>query len=239
MKKQNIIEILIINIVILGIWLVINIYYVFDNNKQIVDVASILENNKEIDVLTKVKEQYNNNEIVALIEIPDVFEVTPVVQSSDNEYYLTHDVFKNYNKVGALFLDYRVDFEDSQKTIIYGHMTKKNNFAFGYLSNYLNRKYVDEHQSIIIRLKNKVYNYKVFAVTIYSDNYDYLNVSFKTEEEYINNINSFIARSLYKYDISIEQDDKTIFLQTCYPQKKGSFIVIGAKLDNIEHLTNE
>lgn len=62
-----------------------------------------------------------NSDIVAWIRIPGVLDY-PVVQGTDNSYYLHHTFRKEYNIAGSIFLDARntADFSDS-KNIIYGH----------------------------------------------------------------------------------------------------------------------
>lgn len=62
-----------------------------------------------------------NSDIVAWIRIPGVLDY-PVVQGTDNSYYLHHTFRREYNIAGSIFLDARntADFSDS-KNIIYGH----------------------------------------------------------------------------------------------------------------------
>ena len=62
-----------------------------------------------------------NSDIAAWIRIPGVLDY-PVVQGTDNSYYLHHTFRKEYNIAGSIFLDSRnaSDFSD-RKNIIYGH----------------------------------------------------------------------------------------------------------------------
>ena len=59
-----------------------------------------------------------NSDIVAWIRIPGVLDY-PVVQGTDNSYYLHHTVRKEYNIAGSIFLDARntADFSDSKNII--------------------------------------------------------------------------------------------------------------------------
>ena len=65
--------------------------------------------------------QQINPDIVAWLRIPGVLDY-PVVQGTDNSYYLHHTFRKEYNIAGSIFLDARntADFSD-RKNIIYGH----------------------------------------------------------------------------------------------------------------------
>ena len=73
------------------------------------------------------------------ITVPGTTIDYPLVQGTDNAYYLTHDAFGNESRAGAVFINYlnAKDFSDN-KTIIFGH-----NMADGSMFSDLN-KYGDE-----------------------------------------------------------------------------------------------
>ena len=66
-----------------------------------------------------------NPEIIAWIRIPDTRIDYPVVQGTDNEYYLKHTFKKTEHVAGSIFLDKdnSPDFTN-RKTILYGHNMK-------------------------------------------------------------------------------------------------------------------
>ena len=51
------------------------------------------------DVITKVREEYNNNDIKGILEIENTDYIVPVLQGSDNDYYLNHDAYGNSNYI--------------------------------------------------------------------------------------------------------------------------------------------
>lgn len=63
-----------------------------------------------------------NPNVVAWLIVPGTGISYPVVQASDNEYYLNHSFTGQYNNLGAVFLDAAAnpDFLDDN-SIIYGH----------------------------------------------------------------------------------------------------------------------
>lgn len=63
-----------------------------------------------------------NPDIVGWIYVPDCAISYPVVQGSNNSYYLDHTIYKGYNYMGSAFLDCNTnsDFSDDNN-IIYGH----------------------------------------------------------------------------------------------------------------------
>ena len=67
-----------------------------------------------------------NQETVSWITVNGTNINYPVVQHSDNEYYLNHSFDGSENSAGWIFLDYRNNIENTEKnTIIYGHSREK------------------------------------------------------------------------------------------------------------------
>ena len=63
-----------------------------------------------------------NTDTVGWVKVPNTNIDYPVVQFSNNDYYLNHDFDKKYNYRGAIFMDYRNNpTEFDANTIIYGH----------------------------------------------------------------------------------------------------------------------
>lgn len=80
--------------------------------------------------------QVVNPDVIGWVEIPGLAISYPVVQGTDNAYYLHHLFTGEYNSSGSIFADChnQPDFTD-QNTIIYGH-NMKNGSMFGTLSRY-------------------------------------------------------------------------------------------------------
>ncbi len=99
-----------------------------------------------------------NPEIIAWIRIPDTKIDYPVVQGTDNEYYLKHTFKKTEHVAGSIFLDKdnSPDFSN-RKTILYGHNMKDGSMFQG-LHKYESESYLQEH--------NKVYLYLPDAGTL-------------------------------------------------------------------------
>ena len=72
----------------------------------------------------------------------------PVLQSSDNNYYLRKMINKKYNIAGSIFMDYRSQSDmSSLNTIVYGH-NMKNDTMFGTFTEYKKQSYYP-HNTII------------------------------------------------------------------------------------------
>ena len=74
----------------------------------------------------------------------------PLVQGSDNKYYLTHDAFGNENKAGAIFINSlnAKDLSDN-KTIIFGH-NQADGSMFSDLNKFGNKEWGDAHNGLTI-----------------------------------------------------------------------------------------
>lgn len=76
--------------------------------------------------------------IIGFLEVPGCEIAEPVVQGTDNEYYLKHTYKDEKNQAGALFMDYRCSVTEdhtSPNIVIYGH-NQRDGTKFGRLKLY-------------------------------------------------------------------------------------------------------
>lgn len=68
--------------------------------------------------------QQKNADIIGWVEVPGTNISYPVLRTTDNAFYLTHNEWKTYDKNGAIFIDMSnaSDFS-SPVTVAYGHYT--------------------------------------------------------------------------------------------------------------------
>ena len=105
--------------------------------KPEIKIPKINENTKIVD---KLKKEYNNNDIVGVIEIPNLFKEI-VLQTSDNDYYLNHNIKKEEDKYGGTFLDYRNDILNDKKLLVKSFMKKINIYIYILMIKNINMKY--------------------------------------------------------------------------------------------------
>ena len=188
-----------------------------------------IEERKDTNLIVGLQNQYQNEDIVATISISDTQVEGIIAQTGNNSYYLNYNLYKRRDYKGSLFMDYRVDVLSSKKLVVFGHMSYSDATPFAHLKNYLDEDYFNQHQELIFTTEEGVSTYKIFGIAVYSSDYDYMNVSFNNKEEYLNNLNRYIERTRYYDGYTFTGDEETIFLQTCYPHQKGSYIVVGAR----------
>ncbi len=163
----------------------------------------------------------------------------PVVQGSDNSYYLKHLINGEYNDSGTLFVDYRIDEGmNAQNCIIYGH-NMNNEAMFGCLSDYEKENFFKAHPSFDVYIGEDHYLYNVFAcgnVTTYGFAYTY---DF-TYTDFMDFIRQALELQTYYTGYTIDDfdyDSKIITLSTCLDEYQSTerfvvFLVRDRKLNN-------
>lgn len=156
-----------------------------------------------------------NEDVLGWIVIPGTKLSYPLVQGEDNDYYLDHTWRKNYNSVGAIFMECKcsADFSD-YNTIIYGHRMN-NRSMFGILLNYKNQSYWEEHPRIYITDDNGSHVYEIFSaheVELESPIY-WLGVTAQEHRQAF--IDFSVERSVIDTGIVPTVDDRFVTLSTC------------------------
>ena len=116
-------------------------------------------NTKIIDNM--MEDKYDNKDIIGYLKIDNILN-TPVLQSNDNYYYLNHNINKEIDKKGSVFLDYRNNISD-KKLIIYGHSGKEKELSFNVLNKYNDYNFYKKHSSFLFIHDNKIDKYKIFS----------------------------------------------------------------------------
>ncbi len=177
----------------------------------------------------KLKQE--NNDIIAWIYSENTPINYPIVQSSDNNYYLRRLTNGTYNRAGTLFMDCQnsSDFSDFN-TVIYGH-NMKTDIMFGTLPEYKKQSYYDEHPFMWLLTPEQ--NYKIvlisgFLTTGGSEFYNLLN----SVEEFNEFEAKVISNSDFEADVDLSTFDKTVTLSTCsYETSRSRYIVIGGLIE--------
>lgn len=182
-----------------------------------------------IDVdFTELKEK--NSDVSGWIQVNGTNINYPYVQTTNNEYYLTHSFDKTTNSAGWVFMDYRNNKSNFDKnTIIYAH-SRKNNTMFGTLRKILKNGWLNNTNNHVIKLSTETENtlWQVFSVYRIPTTNDYIQVSFVNDQEFINFGEMLIGRSAYNFNTSISSEDKILTLSTCYDDYDK--VVLHAKL---------
>lgn len=176
-----------------------------------------------------------NSSTVGFIYINNTNINYPIVQSSDNSYYLKHNFKNEYNSAGWIFADYINNFDTlDQNTIIYGH-NRLNGTMFSNLTYLLDTSWYDDETNnyFYFVTENTQYIAQIFSVyQVYSDNIELKN-NFSSTEEFNSTINSWKSSSIYNFDVEINSDDNLITLYTC-GNNTDYRIIVHARLVSID-----
>lgn len=156
----------------------------------------------------------------------------PVVQGSDDEYYLDHLFDGTQNANGCLFLDSRVGASFlSVHSIIYGHHMRSG-AMFAALDGYKRQSFYDAHPTMLLITPDATYEVQLFAAYVADPSENAWEVSFANYEEVQTWIEAAIARSTFTSDVKPTPGDRLLTLSTCsYEFGDARFVVVGVMVD--------
>ncbi len=194
----------------------------------------VIKENAVEKTIDNLKIEYNNNDIIGILSIPNLFN-TPVVQTTDNTYYLIHSLNKDYSVIGNVFLDYRNSINAKQLNF-YGHNSGKYDPPFRKLQNYLNEDFYNNNKIIELRVLNEVRTYEIFSVKIVekSSKEEHMNFEYIDNATWLEHLNKLKNNSLYQTKTILNESDNIIVLQTCiFGINDGKLlIVVGKQIPN-------
>lgn len=171
-----------------------------------------------------------NPDCIGWIEIPDTNISYPIVQGSDNSYYLTHTFKGEENKSGSIFVEAMNDRDFSDlHTIIYGH-NMKNGSMFGKLSDYRKESFYKKHPHIFLDLEDGNHCYQIFSCYEAETTDNVYSIGYAANEKYEAFLNGLTASSLYSTGVDVSISDKVITLSTCTSNSQKRFVVCAKKL---------
>lgn len=152
----------------------------------------------------------------------------PILQGSDNAYYLDHNAAGEYNGGGAIFMDYRNDMGlEDMNCIIYGHNMRVGTM-FGSLKYFEDTSYYQANKNFDIYIEDKHYRYEVFAVYYTSasdlDTYRY---DFANADDYFQYLVSSRSKSIIQTDFrELTTEDKILTLSTCTKNDRTQRMIV-------------
>ena len=153
----------------------------------------------------------------------------PVVQSSDNSYYLNRLFDDQQNSSGAIFMDAMNSPDMSDiNTIIYGH-NMKNGSMFASLENYSSQQYYEKHPVMYYLTKDRNYRIDIFASYETSGGSDAFTIFFDSENTYSNYLKQRWSMSQINTSwLPMSTEDNIVTLSTCsYDFNDARYIVQG------------
>lgn len=195
-----------------------NILNDLSNNKNIINDLEV-----DFDSLDSI-----NSDTVAWIKINNTNINFPVVQTSNNSYYLTKNFNKQNNSAGWIFADYRNNFDTLDKnTIVYGH-NRRNGTMFSNLTYFLDFNWYENNENKYFNFitKNQSYIAEIFSIyKLPSRNISLIN-KFSSTEEFKQNIDSWKNASFYDFKTNVNESDNLLTLCTCDNTSINRIIIV-------------
>ena len=156
-----------------------------------------------------------NPDVIDWIVIPDTQVSYPLVQGTDNQYYLNHTWKGVRRAVGAIFLECRNsrDFSDFN-TIVYGHRMSDSSM-FHTLLSYDRQEFWQAHPAVYIAGDGVCRRYEIFAAYEASVTGGTYCLEFAGEEERQAFLDDCLERSVIDTGIVPGPDSHILTLSTC------------------------
>lgn len=178
-----------------------------------------------------------NSDVVGWISIDDTAIDDPVLQGTDNVFYLRHDLDKEYDIEGIPYVDYECDVENGRHLIVYGHnMGVNRTDRFSDLQNYIDPEYYTQHPVIQFNTLYDSTLYKVVAVyvlTARTSDADYFAfntyVDFEDDAAQQQYLDEIAQRAFYTTGDYVRADERLLTLCTCTYQMGDARILVMAR----------
>ncbi len=159
-----------------------------------------------------------NEEVVGELKVNNTNVDYPVVQAKDNDYYLEHNIKKEKNMNGWVYLDFRNNPMNLDKNnIIYGHNMYYSGVMFGTLHKTTNKNWYTNPDNQLITYNTLYENmtFKIFSIYRTPVTNDYLKIYFKDDVDYLDFIAMLTKRSIYDFNVPVSANSKILTLSTC------------------------
>ncbi|MNL91203.1 Sortase family protein [compost metagenome] len=176
-----------------------------------------------------------NSDVKAWVRIGAIDLDMPVVQTVDNDFYLNHDIDKNENSAGWVFLDSIADTQNLlYNTVIFGH-NRADRQMLGSLKEILDTTVQSREGAGVVQVTTPTKKRVFQVVSVYVTNFDdweYTRVDFpgNARQKFIDLIQSKNSVEAFK-DETLNTTDKFLTFSTCYgPAGTTKRLVVHAKL---------
>lgn len=154
----------------------------------------------------------------------------PVVQTTNNDFYLNHTFDRSYNQAGWVFADYRNSVDGNDKNMIFYAHGRVDGTMFGTLRNVLTNGWLNNPDNFTVRTSNARENalWQVFSVYHIETTTDYIKTGFNDDQDFQSFTNMLINRSAFNFHTNVTGTDHILTLSTCYSNTER--VVLHAKL---------
>ncbi|MBQ6796687.1 MAG: class B sortase [Clostridia bacterium] len=172
--------------------------------------------------------QSENSSIIGWIYCEGTPINYPVVQSTDNEYFVRRMPDGTRNQAGSIFMDYRCSptCQDTN-TIIYGH-NMKNGSMFASLKSFSSQSFYDAHPVVWFFTPAQTYRVELVAGYVTSTSSEAFEM-FTDRENMLSFLNSAVSKSSFVSTVDPAGVEQVMTLATCsYEYDAARYVLIGS-----------
>mgnify|MGYP003308940861 CR=1 FL=1 len=176
-----------------------------------------------------------NSDLIGYITIKGTVISYPVVQTSNNDYYLDHGFDHQVLAAGTIFADCtnHPKVTENRNLVLYGH-NFKNGAMFHQLDQFLQEDFF-MNTTVELATLDGIYTFRVFAAYKTPVKYPYYTIDFNDSESFLKFCQEIEAKSIYhKEGITFSEDDTLLTLSTCVNGQSNYRNAIHAKLVSVE-----
>lgn len=202
------------------------------------DVGKSSREAKKVDLL------HHNPDVYAWLRVEGTKIDYPVAQhSTDDSYYLSHDLDGAETYYGAIFTELvNSKTLDDPLTIIYGHAMVDDSM-FGSLDYFADRQFFQDHTLITIDTLDNRYEYDIVAAHPYSDDHLFHSFQLGTRSglsQYLDTLKERVETygGAYRQLAIDSEHDRVLILSTCDAASASYRYVVTAKLRTVTERTD-
>lgn len=163
--------------------------------------------------------------IVGWLSCPDTNIDYPIMQSTNNSFFLNHLPDGTYNQHGSLFMDYRnkSDFTDAN-TLIYGHAMKDKTMLHDLIL-WKDQEFAQTHPVLYLDTEDQSYQIHIFSARQVDVTSDVYQITF--DGNYADWLLSNQKASWISTDHAVPLESSVITFSTCTANGEHRFVVQG------------
>jgi len=172
-------------------------------------------------------EEYGNDNIVGILYLADHEEL--VFQTSDNSFYLTHDIYHEYSEVGRAFLDYSVDLimgSDNNMVIYIPYGVAIRNI----LIEYINYDFFLAHPTILFSTLYGDFDWEIFSFYIAPASLSFKTVNHADEYSWGEAVLHYTLASLYNTRLDVTEFDQIVTIISPTEPESDMYYVLQARM---------
>jgi sortase B len=164
--------------------------------------------------VSELKAEYPD--VVGYVNVPSLGIAYPVVQTDNNDYYLTHMINGKESKSGAIFLDYRVNSDPTQtkNTVLYGH-NMNDGSMFHKIEEFFSSRELFEGAVVEYVTENGAYLYTPLAIYRCEAYYPFHMYEFRNDEAFLEFCDMISEKSFHLTDTEYNEGSSIITFATC------------------------